>query len=68
MIQATVARRWGAVSTVAALALAGCVTGDTSQFSPRAAQEALVRDGVPALVSTSPTRSCWFARRSGSDR
>jgi hypothetical protein len=40
---------------IAALALAalccGCATRETVQFTPKAQQEALVRDGQPALVS-----------------
>lgn len=54
MIQATVAGRCSVVLAIATFALAGCVTGDVSQFSPKATQEAVVRDGVPALVSHQP--------------
>lgn len=37
-----------------ALALAGCVTTETAQFKPIGGQEAIVRDGNPALLSKKP--------------
>ncbi|QFR34719.1 hypothetical protein [Ancylobacter sp. TS-1] len=36
------------------LALAGCVTGERAEFKPSVGQEAIVRDGNPALVSMKP--------------
>ncbi|MFG1190995.1 hypothetical protein [Xanthobacter flavus] len=42
--------RVGAAST-AALFMAGCVTTEVARFQPKAQQEAIVRDGQPALVS-----------------
>jgi hypothetical protein len=35
-----------------AAVVAGCVTTETVEFKPRADQQAMVRDGVPGLVST----------------
>lgn len=40
------------VACAVALLCAGCVTTESVQFQPSAGQQALVRDGQPALVST----------------
>ena len=48
--------RPGCVSSMLALMLASCVTPDASQFIPESdAQRAIVRDGVPALLSEKPS-------------
>ncbi|MEP9349173.1 hypothetical protein [Xanthobacter sp. KR7-225] len=44
------ALRVGAAAA-AALVLAGCVTTEVARFQPKGQQEAIVRDGQPALVS-----------------
>jgi hypothetical protein len=48
--------RWGALGLVAAgiATLAGCARPEIARFQPSAGQEALVRDGNPALVSRRP--------------
>lgn len=38
-----------------ALAVAGCVTSEKAEFTPSAGQEAIVRDGNPAIVSKKPS-------------
>src|SRR5690242_14603454 len=43
-------RAWWVALTLA-LMCGGCVTGESVRFSARAQQEAMVRDGNPALVS-----------------
>jgi hypothetical protein len=40
------------VVLLCAAAVAGCVTTETVEFKPRNDQQAIMRDGVPALVST----------------
>lgn len=44
-----------AVVLVAALLVAACATNETVQFQPTVQQQALVRDGLPAIVSRKPT-------------
>jgi hypothetical protein len=40
------------VALLCAAVVAGCVTTESVQFQPRADQRAIIRDGVPGLVST----------------
>jgi hypothetical protein len=44
--------RTGFIALLCAAVVAGCVTTETVQFQPKTDQQAMVRDGVPGLVST----------------